>query len=346
MKNLLLIISLLCCLSQLSAQPLSENYKEVDLNFVHKGDSIFGKLVIPEGVVNGKLPVIVFVHGSGPEDYSSSGNYDYLWQEFIKAGYACYSWDKPGHGRSEGQWYNQSINQRADEVISAINKIKSVNFLDSGKIGLWGISQAGWVMPLVAEQARIAFVICVSSPVTTAFDQELYRVESEMKTEGYSRNDIDKAIDYTRQCKRLVLEDKPYTEFLALQKEIENYNCSQIVIRGDEKIYYYLDVILHADSIPRINYYHCPVLAVWGENDLLVPPKKSAEYFRQKMAEINNPDFTIKIIPQADHTLTFNITGRRSETIERRELYKDNPSMIFAPGAVQLMADWLFIRNH
>jgi len=90
---------------------------------------------------------------------------------------------------------------------------------------------------------------------------------------------------------------------------------------------------------------HCPVLALWGENDLLVPPVKSSEYFRNKMIEIKNPDATVKIIFRADHTLTFNLTGKRSETISRREQYKDNPSMVFAPGAVELMVEWLTKRN-
>jgi uncharacterized protein len=345
MKKLLAFAALFCCCSSLYAQDTSQNYEEVDLNFVSNGDSIFGKLIIPKGEKKEKLPVIVFVHGSGPEDYSSSGNYNYFWHEFIKAGYACYSWDKPGVGKSEGNWYDQNIHQRATEVIAAINRLKTLDIIDSGKIGLWGISQAGWVMPIVAEKAKPAFVICVSSPVTTAFDQELYRIKSEMAAEGYSKKDIDKAITYTQQWKRLVLEDKPYSEFLDLQNQIDNYKWSQIVIRGDEKVYQYLHVILLDDEIPQIENYHCPVLAVWGENDLLVPPVKSSEYFRNKMIEIKNPDATVKINAGADHTLTFNLTGKRSETISRREQYKDNPSMVFAPGAVELMVEWLTKRN-
>jgi uncharacterized protein len=344
MKTLLVFTLLLVYYSPLNAQPGLTNYTEVNLNFVHAGDSIFGKLIIPKLEKKQQLPVIVFVHGSGPEDYSSSGNYNYLWYEFVNAGFACYSWDKPGVGRSEGNWYTQSIDQRAEEVISAISRLKTIDSVDSSKIGLWGISQAGWVMPLVVEKANPAFVICVSSPVTTAFDQELYRVRSEMATEGYSEEDINKAIAYTQQCKRLVMEDKPFSDFLDLQNQIDKHKWSQVVIRGDERIYQYLQVILLGDNVPRIENYHCPVLALWGENDLLVPPKKSADYFKEKMVEIKNPDATIKIIAQADHTLTFNLTGKRSETINRRALYKDNPKMVFAPEAVQLMVEWLKSR--
>lgn len=341
MKRIFLIAGIFGCFMPLSAQPVVKKYRETDLNFVNAGDSIFGKLVLPNKEIKGKLPVVVFVHGSGPEDYSSSGNYDYLREEFVKAGYACYSWDKPGVGRSQGQWYSQSVAQRAGEVVSAFDKIKTIDKIDTGKIGLWGISQAGWVMPLVFEKVSPAFVICVSSPVTTAFDQEMYRIGSEMKAEGFSRDEIDKALAYTRECRQLVIEDKPCADFLSLQKNIDNETWSQIVIRGDDKIYRYLHVILGEDSIPRLENYHCHVLAIWGENDLLIPPKKSADVFRRKMIEIHNHDTTIKIIARADHTLTYNLTGKRSETIKRRELYKDNPAQIFAPGVVKLMTGWL-----
>lgn len=344
----LLIISLLCLHCPLYAQDVSKNYNETDLNFIHDGDSIFGKLIIPMIKNLDKVPVIIFVHGSGPEDYSSSGNYNYLWQKFTKIGFACFSWDKPGVGKSEGQWYEQTMTQRATEVIAAINKLKTVGIIDGGKIGLWGISQAGWVMPKVVTKTQIAFVISVSSPVTKAFDQELYRVTSELKGDGFSASDIDKAISYTKQLKKLIDERRPYAEFLNLQNQIVDYKWAQTVIQGDEMIYKYVDVIIREDHVPSIENYHCPILALWGKNDLLVPPMESSDFFRKKMREIKNINASVKVIAKADHTLTYNLNGKRSETIKRRNLYKDNPSLVFAPGAVPLMVNWLngLYSNH
>lgn len=66
------------------------------------------------------------------------------------------------------------------------------------------------------------------------------------------------------------------------------------------------------------------------------------------MKEINNKKASVKVITKADHTLTYNLSGKRSETIKRRDLYKDNPSLVFAPGAVPLMVHWLnaLYSNH
>ena len=85
----------------------------------------------------------------------------------------------------------------------------------------------------------------------------------------------------------------------------------------------------------------CPVLAIWGENDLVVPPGKSAATYEQQMKAIRNTQALTRIIPKADHTLTLNLTGKRAETIARREQYKNDPAAVFAPGYVALMTDWL-----
>jgi uncharacterized protein len=321
-----------------NAQNTTTNYNEQSINFNYSGNEISGKLLIPK-VYEGKLPVIVFVHGSGPEDYSSSDNYRYLWEEFTKIGFACYSWNRPGVGESQGKWYELSVEDRANEVIGAVNKLKTLDVIDSSKIGFWGISQAGWVIPKVAEKSMPAFVVTVSSPVSTAFDQELYRVASEMKAEGFAKSDIKKAILYNRKLLKLIQENKPYESFLALQKQTENAIWANNVIRGEEMVYNYLSIVFKKDNVPDLTHFNCPILAIWGENDLVVPPKKSFEKYKKELK--GNRNSVLKIIPNADHTLTLNITGKRSETIARREQYKNNPKEIFATGYISLMSDWL-----
>lgn len=337
---LLLILTWACSGLTAFAQDTTASYQEQSLNFVHNGNNLFGKLIIPKNH-NAKLPVIVFVHGSGPEDYSSSDNYRYLWEAFTQIGFACYSWDRPGVGKSQGKWYVCSVEDRAGEVISAVNKLKTSVLIDPAKIGFWGISQAGWVMPIAAQKTKPAFIITVSSPVTTAFEQELYRVRSEMKAEAFSKQDIDQAVTYNNKLLKLIQSNQPYDHFLALQKEIQDKAWADHVISGEEVVYNYLSIVFKKDNAPDLRSLKCPVLAIWGANDLVVPPQKSFEFYKKQLSSIGNKNVLTKIIPDADHTLTFNQTGKRAETITRREQYKDKPEAIFAPGYVSLMTGWL-----
>ena len=318
-----------------------ENYREENLDFISDGNKISGRLIIPLKVPDKKLPVVVFVHGSGPEDYSSSDNYRYLWEKFSEIGFAGYSWDRPGVKNSEGKWYKQGVKERALEVIDAVEMLKTAELIDSTKIGFWGISQAGWVIPEVAGIIEPAFVITVSSPVTTAIEQELYRVNASMRADGFSRKDIKNAMEYTQEVNVLVDADRPYAEFAALQNKIKDHNWTDYVIVGEEVVYRYLSIVFKEDIVPAFKNLNCPVLAIWGKNDLVVPPKKSSRVYRNKMRAAGNQKFSYKIVPDADHTLTFNLTGKGAETQERRDQYKDNPAAIFAPGYVSLMVNWL-----
>jgi pimeloyl-ACP methyl ester carboxylesterase len=326
--------------SPLYAQIIASSYREDTVNFSYNGHKIYGKLITPIRHPD-KMPVVVFVHGSGPEDYSSSGNYVYLWQVFTNMGYACYAWDRPGVGQSEGKWYTMSVSDRADEVVCATQRLKELADIDTAKIGYWGISQAGWVIPIVAALVKPAFVITVSSPVTTAFEQELYRVRSEMKAEGYNQINIDKAIAYYNGLMRLIRTNAVYDSFALLQKQIDKEHWKDIVITGDEMVYDYLKIVFTKDRVPDLEGLSCPVLAIWGAHDLVVPPVMSSEVYKKEMARIGNHNALIKIIANADHTLTYNLSGMPAETRKRRTRYKDDPKEIFAPGYVDIMTQWL-----
>jgi hypothetical protein len=70
---------------------------------------------------------------------------------------------RPG-AQSEGTYdHNQSVQSGAREVLAAIGELKRRNVAGSDHIGLWGISRAGWICPLVIEKVpSVAFWISVS----------------------------------------------------------------------------------------------------------------------------------------------------------------------------------------
>jgi pimeloyl-ACP methyl ester carboxylesterase len=48
---------------------------------------------------------------------------------------------------------------------------------------------------------------------------------------------------------------------------------------------------------------HCPVLAIWGEDDTLVPARKSSSLYRQYLKAAGNHDVTIVVVRNADHDI-------------------------------------------
>lgn len=83
---------------------------------------------------------------------------------FVDAGYAVLVWDKPGSGDSTGEFDGeQTLTQRAEILVDAIEWLMDESTIDESRLGVWGLSQAGWVMPLALTMTDdISFMIVVS----------------------------------------------------------------------------------------------------------------------------------------------------------------------------------------
>lgn len=91
--------------------------------------------------------LVIFVHGDGPADASRDSFYRPLWETFARAGYASVSWNKPGVAGAPGNWLFQSMHDRAVETEAVLAWAKGRSDIDPHRIGVWGISQAGWCCP-------------------------------------------------------------------------------------------------------------------------------------------------------------------------------------------------------
>jgi pimeloyl-ACP methyl ester carboxylesterase len=66
------------------------------------------------------------------------------------------------------------------------------------------------------------------------------------------------------------------------------------------------------------------VLAVWGEEDDFLPPRRSAAWLGANLSEAGNTDVTLRILPDAGHTLAI----------------VDAPDT-YALGYPQMLVDWV-----
>lgn len=149
-----------------------------------------GVLARPEGG-DGPFGLVVFVHGDGPTDATHDTFYRPIWESLAEAGYASLSWNKPGVGGAPGDWLDQSMDDRADEAAAAIAWARSQPGIDPDRVGLWGASQAGWVLPKIAERAPgIRFVIAVS-PAVNWLRQGRYNLLAELADDHAPQSRID-----------------------------------------------------------------------------------------------------------------------------------------------------------
>ena len=137
-----------------------------EITFTNNTDQtkLAGMLFLPEE--KDTIPLVIVIQGSG---YSNRDNTWYLTlvKHLQDNGIAVLHPDKRGSEKSEGDWKGLSIEQLATDTEAALQFVKMLpnNF---SKIGVIGLSQGGWIAPVVASRNNIDFVIDVSGTLATA----------------------------------------------------------------------------------------------------------------------------------------------------------------------------------
>jgi len=280
--------------------------------------TLVGDLRTPAGIA--PFPVILIVHGSGDANRTMFGLYLPIMERMLKAGYAVFSWDKPGNGESTGQFQTyRLLQQRAQIVLDAIEVMKTSRVIDQDRIGLWGVSQGGWVMPRVLTASDdVAFMICQSCGGMSGQDQFAFLTAAQGYCGGVPEEDTDQLesllseLDDARMYEtyegylryRQVLDELAALRSVTLQRSVVTET------RWPSKDPTYESSWSPMGTIAQVL---IPVLAVWGERDTQVDPIQAAYAYREALEQAGNPNYRVEVIPGVDHTLAPSETGCLSE---------------------------------
>ena len=249
------------------------------LNFEFEGFRLNGVLDLPD------LPqpngLVLIIHGSGPTNAVAQDWYGDVRGAINKAGYGTYIWDKIGCGQSEGIFdYHQSIQSSTSEVIAAIKELKKKKIPGSEHIGLWGISRAGWIAPMVIDQyGTIKFWISVSG----VDDKEsfAYLFEKNLEIEGIPQDSIALLVDELKTGYQITHSGESYeayqnaTPHLRKNKFLNRFNNGNVITKDGYYAYQKTFMKKPFDEETSLQVYvedfesvlsriECPVLALLG----------------------------------------------------------------------------------
>jgi uncharacterized protein len=326
-----------------SSYPLPQaprSYREEEVHFQSGEATLAGVLCLPPG--SGPYPAVIYIPGSGWATRDGLGMLPQHWEAFARRGIASLSWDKPGVGDSSGDWTAQTMQDRAQEAVAAIRFLKGRPEIVPTKIGAWGISQAGWVLPLVCSlsSADVAFLIVVSVPVGTGDEQELFRIAHQLPADGYPALTVDKVLAFSQLRIYLKNQHAPFDCIAQLQRLVEEEVWFAEVGAWDADAYDFLRRLEVDISIPQLlETITCPVLAIFGERDTIVDGKQSAQVYATALKKAGNADVTITTFPGADHALFLSETGGMKEL--QQSFLKPAGQKVFAPGYLDFIAEWV-----
>ena len=124
----------------------------------------------------GPFPAVIFVHGS---ETTPRSRYHGFAERFVKQGYAVLLSDRRGLGESGGVFVkpvsDSMLATLAGDVAAGAHFLESHAEVDSTRTGLFGVSQAGWVIPLVFPKApTVSFAVIMSGPAVSLGEEDRF----------------------------------------------------------------------------------------------------------------------------------------------------------------------------
>jgi uncharacterized protein len=184
---------------------------------------------------------------------------------FARQGLSVLIYDKRSIGYSLSQ---RSYAQLADDALGAVRTLRAHPGVDPAKVGIWGVSEGGWVAPLAAARsANVAFVIVVGANAMVPLRQQTWAVASGLRRRGVSGSLLDRA---EPNMYRLLADAEAFPEV---------YHDGQTVLGQVQQ----------------------PLLGIWGSDDLLTPPEENPPLFARALHQGGNTHYTLRFFPGADH---------------------------------------------
>jgi pimeloyl-ACP methyl ester carboxylesterase len=305
-----------------------------DVRFSSGDIQLTGTVMAPD--TGGKHPAIVLVHGSGAE------NREYMlpWARFlIRRGMVVLGYDKRGVAGSTGDWNTASFDDLAGDVVAAVAYLKTRSDVDRAQIGLLGISQAGWIMPLAAVRAKdIAFLISISGagvpPAETAIDQ----ARNEMTMRGMPPQNVETIVALLKLQYEFARTGQGWDAYAAVREKLAaRMGKPPDTFPGTPDHPYWQSIkrVYFYDPVPRLRQLQTPTLALWGELDNNIVAEKNKAVWEAALRLAGNRDYTLRILPKANHSQFEANVGSNAEapTLQR-----------FVPAYFMTVQDWLANR--
>ncbi|WP_220505119.1 S9 family peptidase [Microbispora sp. H10830] len=224
--------------------------------------TLHGTVLSPLKAAPGR-PGMVLVHGAGTGTPRAKLMGEAV--EFARRGMSVLVYDKRSEGYST---FHRSYSALADDALGAVAALRSQPGVDPAKVGVWGLSEGGWVAPLAASRSRdVAFVVVVGANALAPLRQQTWAVAAGLRKARVAGSLVDRA--------------EP--------------NLYRVIADGGmfpEPWY---------DPEPTLSAVRQPVLAIWGVHDLLTPPKETPPIFARALEKGGNRHYTFRFFPGADH---------------------------------------------
>ena len=259
---------------------------------------------------------IVALQGAG-EGTREFRSYSHLHELLPPAGIGVVTFDRRGEGESTGEATRGRFELQVEDALAVLEA------LDAERVGLWGLSQGGWIGPLAAAASdQVAFLVLLASTGVTPSQQMMYAVERQLRLAGYGDEVVERALDLRRRFEAWVHRPEPDDELAAaLWDGVDEPWWGQAwlppALLDEESRRLWIEE-MDFDPRPSFAQVRVPALLFYGAEDSWTPVEPSVEAWRAARAD----EVEIVVVPGAEHDLTL-------------------PDGTFAPEYERRLVEWL-----
>lgn len=146
---------------------------------------------------------LVLIHGSGKVERMIPAA-----EQLASYGFAVLTYDKRGVGESGGLYESENnisavnLDRLADDAVAAANLLRMHKRYGDLPVGLFGISQAGWIAPIAAKKARaIRFMVLVSGPACTVSEELHFSKLSERDPDFWEKTSKSQVAEHMKSVR-------------------------------------------------------------------------------------------------------------------------------------------------
>ncbi|MFI7698660.1 alpha/beta hydrolase family protein [Nonomuraea sp. NPDC049480] len=228
-----------------------------EISVAAEGQRLYGTLRAPR--TPGRHPAMVFVSGSG-----NGSRTEFTPQaEFLaKAGVVTVAFDKRTVGYN---FRERDFSLLADDALRMVEHLRTLPEVDPARVGIWGVSEGGWVVPIAAAKSTaVGFVVLVSSPNVSPLRQVAWALNEQL---------------------------------LRLHAPI---GARDLLTRAMGGVGFNF---LRYDAMPALSQVKQPVLSFYGTTDPSIPFVESTKALITAMDRAGNDDYTIRFMANGDHAM-------------------------------------------
>lgn len=338
---------------------IEKTFNTEEVTFYNDGNTFAGTITYPKG--EGKYPAVVLITGSGgqnrDEEIYGFKIFKIIAEHLTNKDIAVLRYDDRGIGGSKGKTVNESTTMDfAGDVVSAVELLKTKEYVNPNAIGLLGHSEGGIVAPIVAGKTNVAFMILMAGTGVKGIDVVKEQSKLIMKADNTPEEDITGYIvminliyetlvqkgnikELEEQLGKNISDsyDKMSDEEKKTIKDKDEYIKKTIKDAVTLFSSNWMKYFLNYDPSYALEKTTIPVLMLFGGKDLQVIVGQNQKPMEDALKKAGNSNYTTRIYPDANHLFQEAGTGSPSE-------YPQLPKQ-FVPGFLDDITEWIKLQN-